>query len=197
MGDLASLNTLDPNVVQEVFRKSVDDPDARLLDWDHESIQVGSVGELYRFSGKIQPTAAAAAPCSLVLKIQQKWERGGDPECWRREALVYQSGIFDDLPGSLGVPDCYDIQEREDETWYWFEDVTGTTAGQFDLDHYCQAARHLGQFQGPYIGGRPLPTYPWLSSRRWIPCFAFCQDSCEHHQVWVISAITSSPGQKL
>ena len=72
MGDLASLNTLDPNVVQEVFRKSVDDPDARLLDWDHESIQVGSVGELYRFSGKIQPTAAAAAPCSLVLKIQQK-----------------------------------------------------------------------------------------------------------------------------
>ncbi len=81
---------------------------------------------------------------------------------------MYRSGIFDELPESLRVPICYSIQEREDETWYWFEEVTGTTAGQFDLDHYCQAAHHLGQFQGPYIAGRPLPTYPWLSSRRWI-----------------------------
>ena len=167
MRDRSLLNTLGPNLVEEVFRKSVGDPAARLLNWDHESIQVGSVGELYRLSGKVQSNTATATPCSLVLKIQRRWERGNDPECWKREALVYRSHLFEELPAAFGVPQCYSIQERHDETWYWFEEVTGATAGQFELDHYCQAASHLGQFQGRYIGGRPLPTYPWLSSRRW------------------------------
>ena len=152
MRDRSPLNTLGPNVVEEVFRKSVGDPDARLLNWDHESIHVGSVGELYRLSGKVQSNTAIATPCSLVLKIQRRWERGNDPECWKREALVYRSHLFEELPAAFGVPQCYSIQERQDETWYWFEEVTGATAGQF---------------QGRYIGGRPLPTYPWLSSRRW------------------------------
>ena len=101
MRDRSPLNTLGPNVVEEVFQKSVGDPDARLLNWDHESIHVGSVGELYRLSGKVQSNTATATPCSLVLKIQRRWERGNDPECWKREALVYRSHLFEELPAAL------------------------------------------------------------------------------------------------
>ncbi|GAB4515159.1 MAG: hypothetical protein Kow0047_27100 [Anaerolineae bacterium] len=34
---------------------------------------------------------------------------------------------------------------------------------KWPLEHYGVVARHLGQFNGAYLTGEPMPTYPWLS----------------------------------
>ena len=162
------MDAIDHSAVQTAVREAIGDPAAELLDWCHDPIQVGSVGELFRLSGEVRSHSGAETPWSLVLKIQRQWERGGDPESWKREALVYRSGLFDELPETLVVPRCCSLHEHNDEIWYWFEQASGTTADEFRLEHYCQAARHLAHFQGLYLAGRPLPSYPWLSTRRWL-----------------------------
>jgi hypothetical protein len=46
------------------------------------------------------------------------------------------------------------------------EDVTDDIGPEWPLEHYGVVARHLGQFNGAYLTERPLPSFPWLSSRR-------------------------------
>jgi len=72
---------------------------------------------------------------SLIGPVRQALNDATDELIdWRREALAYHSGLLDDLPGDLTAPRCYGV-----------------------------AARHLGQFNGVYLAGRPLPTQPWLN----------------------------------
>jgi hypothetical protein len=59
---------------------------------------------------------------------------------------------------------------------------------EWPLEHYGVVARHLGQFSGAYLAGRPIPSQIWLS-REWLrnyvatwgtPTIAQLQDSLEH-----------------
>lgn len=82
---------------------------------------------------------------------------------WKREALVYQSQLLSDLPGGLRGPRCYDCLEHSDESvWLWLEDVKEPYGSRWPLEQYARAARSLGQMNGAYLAGRPLPSYPWL-----------------------------------
>jgi len=115
---------------------------------------------------------------SLILKVLYPPADRGQPsdwDYWRREADAYQSGLLDDLPGGLAAPRCFGVVEHPDDTcWIWMEDVAdnirsaddiaGKDAGaEWPLEHYGVVARHLGQFNGAYLTGKPLPSYPWLS----------------------------------
>jgi hypothetical protein len=75
------------------------------------------------------------------------------------------------LSGGLAAPRCFAIVEYPDEeTWVWMEYIV-ETAKSWPLQRYGLAARHLGQFNGAYLVGRPLPEYPWLNrrhSRQWL-----------------------------
>lgn len=98
--------------------------------------------------------------------------RSGDDEAhwyyWRREADAYRSGLLDGLGGGLRAPRCDLVSDREDgAVALWLEDLQGAPASSWSVDRYHLAARHVGQAQGEFITGRPLPDEPWLS-RRWL-----------------------------
>lgn len=86
--------------------------------------------------------------------------------------LAYQSGLLANLPGSLSAPRCYGIAEYPgEEFWIWLEDIQ-QPADEWTLERHSLAARHLGQFNGAYLAGYPLPeAQPWLTwgrTREWL-----------------------------
>jgi hypothetical protein len=86
---------------------------------------------------------------------------------WKREILAYQSGLLDDLPGDLLAPRCFGVVEHPgEEFWIWLEDIPQEDNSNWSLERYGLAARHLGQFNGAYLNGYPLPNQPWLSRGR-------------------------------
>jgi hypothetical protein len=91
---------------------------------------------------------------------------------WRRESLVYESGLLDELPGGLAAPRCCGVLVRsEDELWIWLEEVKGEPGTEWSRERIVRGARHLGQFNGEYLARQSLPLEPWLLRgmlRRWI-----------------------------
>jgi hypothetical protein len=91
---------------------------------------------------------------------------------WKREALVYRSGLLDQLPPGLSAPRCFGIVEQPGlEVWLWLEAVRDALQANWSLEQYGRAAHHLAQWNGAYFKGRPLPTQPWLAKgrlRAWV-----------------------------
>jgi hypothetical protein len=89
-----------------------------------------------------------------------------------REVFAYRSDLLENLPGGLAAPACYGtVQMWDDLFWIWLEEIKEENGIAWTLDNYGCAARHLGQFNGAYLAGMPLPTYRWLSQdwmRMWL-----------------------------
>ena len=81
---------------------------------------------------------------------------------WKREALVYGSGLLRDLPTGFSAPRCFGIDEQPDGIVLWLEDVTESGEERWSLNRYGEVAHHLGRFNGAYLAGHPLPEAPWL-----------------------------------
>lgn len=112
-------------------------------------------------------TGGAVVPWSLVLKIVRRPPPAAGGADWDREARAYRSGLLADLPGGLAAPRCLAAETGTDgASWLWLEDIADRYGGRWPLAQYGRAARHLGRFNGAYLTGRPLPTFPWLV-RRW------------------------------
>jgi hypothetical protein len=134
----------------------------------------GGLG-VYRVSG-LARDHEGETHWSLILKIVSGSAGTGsnDPAVWnywKREVLVNQSGLLDKLPGSLSAPRCYGVVEYPgDEFWMWLEDVRESVSDWTMAEHEL-AARHLGEFNGAYLMGHPLPeATPWLTwgrAREW------------------------------
>ncbi|URN96576.1 MAG: hypothetical protein NAG76_10280 [Candidatus Pristimantibacillus lignocellulolyticus] len=65
-------------------------------------------------------------PWSIILKIikadSSEKELSSHHNYWRREALVFESKLLDDLPDSIQAPKCYLIEEQQDQTiWMWIK----------------------------------------------------------------------------
>jgi hypothetical protein len=133
---------------------------------------------------------------ALILKIIRPaapWNPAAreidHPIYWKREALAYQSDLLDDLPGGISVPRCFALEERADEScWLWLEEVQDSYRSRWPLAQYARAAHVLGCFNGAYLAGRPLPTYPWLGPlgalRSTLQAFAFVRDVVENPATW-------------
>ncbi len=164
-------------------RRALADDAAEVLDWRHESlaytVRNPLAGGVYRIAGRAR-TRGAVHPWSLILKVShapagRTWPDGRvapagwgmaptHSQYWRREALAYRSGLLDDLPGDLTAPRCFGVDERGDDTlWLWLEEMHENERRPWPLARYGTAARHLGQFNGAFLAGRPLPTEPWLN----------------------------------
>ena len=110
-------------------------------------------------------------PWSLILKVLQADPRRADPaqpDWWCREAEAYRSKELARLPAVLSAPRCFAVVEQAGEGyWLWLEEVTDYLGSVWPLAHYGTVARLLGQFNGTYLTGTPLPDWPWLS-RDWL-----------------------------
>lgn len=156
-------------VLHQVLEREEDEP----LQWQARKIAhitgAATVG-VYRLTGKGRDQYGERN-WSLILKMlgrtpAGKIAAGGEQEhvlYWKREALVYQSELLNDLPGGLRGPRCYAITEPgDDSAWLWLEDVQDLYGARWPLAQYARAARCLGEMNGAYLAGRPLPTFPWL-----------------------------------
>lgn len=111
-------------------------------------------------------------PWSLILKVADltdshfvAWHR----EPFQREALLYRSGILDDLPGGIAAPRCLGVvTQPNDEPWMWLEDVTGVHAIEWPVEMFGRVAHQFGTMQGAFLSGAPLPDHSWLDTRAWI-----------------------------
>lgn len=143
-----------------------------LIEWRCQPI-TGGTGEgvgLWRVAGTAR-RQDEIADWSLVLKIIGPQASGatlGDWNYWRREACVYESDLLTHLPPDLTAVHCYQVVEQPDGTvWLWLADLGPQDESKWSATTYWQAGRALGQFNGAYLNGKPLPDQPWIS-RRWL-----------------------------
>jgi hypothetical protein len=109
-------------------------------------------------------------PWSIVLKvIKPDSEEKNDPQhhnYWRREALLFESNLLDDLPGLIRAPIRYLVEAQQDGTvWLWMEHVKGQfahTKEQFEF-----IAHQLGMFNAEYLTTRAMPNEAWIC-RGWL-----------------------------
>lgn len=163
------LKAVDQATLRPLVRRLLEDDRVEVVRWRYRPVE-GGFGEsygVYRFQGEAQ-TGGETAAWSLILKITGP-ERGSQApaasDYWKREALVYQSGLLDDLAGDLAAPRCVGVAEYPgEEVWLWLEDIVESGDGTWPLERFGLAARHLGQFNGAYLAGKAVPDIPWLTS---------------------------------
>jgi hypothetical protein len=177
------LKAVDAALLTPLVRQVLADDCAEVLDWNYAPLdggmaqaRGGSYG-VYRFRGRacchdkvqtwslvLKATAAAVLAAGPIASAGES-----DAYYWKREVLVYQSGLLADLPEGLVAVRCFSIVEYPDqEFWIWLEDVEDST---WSRQEYGLAAYHLGQFNGAYLAGRPIPQASWLSTgavRLWL-----------------------------
>ena len=165
------MRDVDRSTLAPLVQRALNSSTAQIDHWACQPVHRGYGGaHLYRVSGTARDRAHSR-PWSLFLKIVRPVENFGDTESWIREVRAYQSGFLEDLPGGLAAPRCFAVVERSpDEFWIWLEDVKDCIGDEWPAQRYGLAARHLGQFNGAYLAGCPMPTYSWLS-RNWLRRF--------------------------
>lgn len=172
----ARLKAVNQTVLTPLVRSALENDAAKVVDWSCQAVTGGfsqTVGHsygIYRFQGAAQ-ILDKRVPWSLILKAIGSSSTGSqepsDWSYWKREVLVFQCGLLDDLAGDLVAPRCFAVDEYPgQEFWIWLEDIPEPEEATWSLERYGLAARHLGQFNGPYFVGRPLPEADWLSSGR-------------------------------
>ncbi|UCC61515.1 MAG: hypothetical protein JSV36_11965 [Anaerolineae bacterium] len=189
----AQMEAIDRSTLTPLVRRTLGSEAVEVIDWDYRQLHVGAgmISSIYRYSGKGRD-GDETVPWSLILKAIRVLQGAQDPSNvvydWKREVLAYQSGLLDNLPGGLAAPKCCGVAEQPGRgVWLWLEDVADELGAHWPLEHYGVVARQLGQFNGAYLVGEPLPSAPWLS-QGWLrayveqaaPAIAQLRGSLEH-----------------
>ena len=171
-----SLRDIDTNVLAQIVARALGKPTVEIVEWRCQPLSAGG-SQVLGGVGIQRVTGVARADASLVLwSLIVKASKSGaemasdDPAAWnywKREALAYQSGLLESIPAGIAVPRCYAVQEQPNgEVWLWLEEIQSST-GAWTMARHSLAARHLGQFNGAYLAGHPLPPMqPWMLSGR-------------------------------
>jgi hypothetical protein len=170
-----NLGKINSAMLTPFVRQSMQRGEAEIIDWKIEKLYGGSFNsEIHRFSGTARDRGQAQ-PWSLILKIIRSPDGQDDPASlsyWKREALAYQSGLLDQLPGIICAPRCFGIVEQSGlEIWLWIEDIIDELSGSWSLEQYGNVARHLGQFNAAGFVKQAQFTQPWLIKgrlRAWV-----------------------------
>lgn len=119
-------------------------------DFQTTQLQGGTVGNVYLLTGIAETADGEKLPYRIVLKIQKKWERYGDPDSWRREYDLYASDLGVTFSDAFRWPTCYHAEFNADENEFqlWLEYIDGVTGLDLTGDMYEQAALELGRYQG-------------------------------------------------
>jgi hypothetical protein len=164
----SQLDAIDQAALTPLVRSALGNQTVEVDNWEREQVH-GGLGvrtAIYRFSGQGHDQGQTIA-WSLILKILRPEGGGADMSAcnsYRREVDAYRSGWLDGLTGGLVAPHCFGLIENPDGTcWMWLEDIRDMFNAQWPLAYYGTVARHLGHFNGIYLTGEPLPSWPWLS----------------------------------
>ena len=169
------LESIDRPMLTRLARRALNCNTAEIMDWQSSPLYgAGHNSEIFRVSGNAFDQGAIL-PWSLILKIIRRREGEDHPlslRYWKREALVYQSGLLDDLPGKIRAPRCYEVMEQpENEVSLWQEEIVDDIKGKWSLDQYGVVARHVGEFNGIFFENKPAFSHPWMMRhqlRAWL-----------------------------
>lgn len=169
-----------------IARQSLRRESFQIQDWRVSQLGGGagnpvSVG-LYRFEGSGQDHEEQVTWSAILKILQSPGNLGrvnmgeGDDQThwnyWKRELLVYQSGLLETLPEGMAAPRCYGTVELPGNVaMLWLEDISDSYQGDWPLDRYALTARHLGRLNGMYLSGDSMPAFPWFSVqgiRQWV-----------------------------
>lgn len=185
---MPALVELDAVALASVVARAVGRSDIKVGQWSLRSIHAPfnrSTGGLYRVAG-----AACAGDQTLAWSVvakavgASKDPFGGttdasDASYWAREPSLFESGALEHLPG-LRSPCCFGVDWRSDTSaWIWLEDIAEHVSPRWSLSDFRLAAHRLGQFNGAYLAGRPLPSSTHLSHawhRSFVGTFAAAFD---------------------
>ncbi|NKB67934.1 MAG: phosphotransferase [Candidatus Latescibacteria bacterium] len=121
---------------------------------------------VFRFTGSAR-VQGQRRTWSLMLKIQS--------DGLQRERLAYESGLLDDLPHGLAIPQCYGVSEQPNgDYWLWLEEVVDEIGPRWPMARYGVAARHLGHFNGTHLAEGVVADLPWLNRKpnlNWNPTY--------------------------
>jgi len=134
------------------FKKDIISADCQTM-----PLQGGTVGNVYLVTGNAVTADGERLSYNIVLKIQKKWERYGDPGSWRREYDLYTSDLGETFSDAFRWPTCYhaEINTEENEFQLWLEYIDGVTGLDLTCDMYEQAALELGRYQGKLYAEQP------------------------------------------
>ena len=168
------LKNIDAALFTSLVRRAMNRETIEIVDWHSKELYGASPNsKIIRFAGNARDHATIL-PWTLILKVVRPDDNADDPTAlryWKREALAYQSGLLDDLPGRLLAPRCYQVDERGHEVWLWLEEVVDDVKGQWSLDQYGNVARHVGEFNGIFFGNTSAFSQPWMTKnqlRSWL-----------------------------
>jgi hypothetical protein len=169
------LKSIDTTTLTPLVRRALNRESAEIVNWQSNTLYGASRNsKIVRFAGSVRDQDSVLL-WSLILKIVRPDDEGDDATSlryWKREALAYQSGLLNDLPGKIHAPRCYEIMEQPDrEVWLWLEEAADDTKGRWSLEQYGNVARHVGEFNGIFFGNKSAYSHPWMTKnqlRSWV-----------------------------
>jgi hypothetical protein len=163
-----SLSWLRDSHLVEPVRRLLRGDVVTVEDWSAEPL-AGGVGKglgVWRVTGKATVDNSPAT-FALILKGWGVAGDSGDSTAWdwpHREIRACGSGLLDELPGGICAPRCLgEAIGTDGSSWAWMTSMSAGAIAAWDRGHFGLVAQRLGQFNGAYLAGRPLPDADWLS----------------------------------
>jgi hypothetical protein len=122
------LENIKPEMLTPIVRSVLESDTVEIVKWSYETMQGGYGGNtsIYRLFGTGLDRGRGVS-WSLILKVLRRGDQVDDPthfKYWKREFLLVESGILDNLPGNLTAPRCLGVFEPSDrECWIWLEEI--------------------------------------------------------------------------
>lgn len=133
--------------------------ESEIVDADYQAtaLQGGTIASVYLLTGTARTADGRRLPYRIVLKVQKKWERYGDPNSWRREYDLYASDLAETFSDGVRWPVCYlaEMNDDTDEFRLWLEYADGVSGANLTAEMYEQAALEWGRYQGKLYRERP------------------------------------------
>ncbi|MFC9541553.1 aminoglycoside phosphotransferase family protein [Lysinibacillus sp. NPDC056959] len=143
-----------PEILTLVLSKMLDKTIIR-ADYQLKELQGGTIGIVRLVTGMAETSDGENLPYKMIWKTQEKFERYGDPESWRREFDLYASDFKKVFSDSFRWPECYHAEINGDEIQLWMEYIDGVSGLNLTSEMYERIAEGLGRFQGRLYTERP------------------------------------------
>jgi hypothetical protein len=153
------------------MRTALGDPRARLGEWcvttAFAPVRDGFNGGVFRVEAKAL-LGGVSRLWSCLVKVtapaadNPAYDHPTGAAYWRREADAYASGCLADLPGGVRAPACHGVAIEDRVARIWLGEAADEYGQHWPLARFEVAARHLGRFNGAYLVGAPLPSFPSL-----------------------------------
>jgi hypothetical protein len=145
--------------------------EAELVDWSVERIQheaiIDTTGGLFRVRATTRSRDEERSWSCVVKVLNRSDGIALEPHgwCyWRREAEFSSAGLGEALPPSIRAPRPLGVSEHDDGCWVWMEHIEVDAVPDWGMDDFHRVAVASGSAAGSYLGGRVVPSAPWLAS---------------------------------